>query len=157
MARLLTIFLFTLSFSCIDHSENKIVKIPKSYTIQLDWGTYWDNQHIDHFVYSSDKDSAVIFTGDYKDSIYKRSIFKLDKNIADSIYIYALKNTQSFDLDDSLCCQLTDANNLSITLSSNNNLKVKNSYHSLPGYSVNNNVERIIYLIEKAKQDTTLF
>lgn len=147
------IILFTIFLiSC--QEENYF--IPPFYYIQIDWGTYWDNQHINHFYYFSNKDSATIYVSDYKDSVSKTTKFKIDKIYGDSLFIYAYKNSRNFNLYDTIFPAVADADNISISLHAYNRT-VANSYSAIMTYEIDPSVSRIIHIVEKTSRDTTLF
>jgi hypothetical protein len=150
------LILFLGVVSC-NNIEDKTITIPRSYSIFMTWGTYWDNQNIHKLIYMGTQDSLSILTQNSNDSISSFSKYKIEKINADSIFILAYQNNKNFNILDTNYLGMTDGDNISITVYSNNQ-SFTNSYISQASHSsASDKISNIISIIKNVTKDTTLF
>jgi hypothetical protein len=154
-ARILIIIILLGLFSC-QNLDKKTPNVPKWYSLQMSWGTYWNNQNIHKLMYTSSKDSLTILIQTIDDSITSKTKYRIDKLTADSLFVLAYQNNKTFNLLDTNYAHISDGDNISITIHANNQ-SLTNSYISQPSHRVSNEISRIISIIRRETRDTTLF
>jgi hypothetical protein len=153
MTTRLIVILFILICSCSTKTPVGKIQVPQSFLVHIQWGGL---EKRNNFFYYTRKNISSLYFTDVKDSVFERKYFEIDKQIADSLYILAYRNSRQFDLADSSQFDLSDGGNLSITLHTGDKT-VKNSYSGLYDYSVNSDINQITEIIKRITKDKKLF